>query len=370
MKRLAQRGEDSVKQVMTMYEDQLIPIYMLANRRGVSEFVAMNHYASNPELKIKTCFGSVDEWNHAVAAGNSAKKFVLDVSALVTLLFMDDDFWTTIDRDLIVSEGTYNRLQNVEAAQEDYIREGGWISSHEGQLSLASKNVEELKSEQDRVKRFVEEVGNNCRIESGVDLTEVPAKERQLYIDVVGQYNAETLLLAAREDHILWTDDLALACLARSELGCKRVWSQVVVSLFGGGRAADLNLKLFKYGYTFTRVSLNELKTAVEQAKWQVNSEPLSNILSVFSDGSVSPESIATLFGQFVKYIWQNTMEFTAQQIMLVVLGELSRRQLGTFIIAALPVDTIFGVDCVNAHKARMVIDRWLRTRIDNTPMF
>ena len=55
---------------------------------------------------------------------------------------------------------------------------------------------------------------------------------------------------------------------------------------------------------------------------------------------------------------------------MLVVLSELSRRQLGMFIIAALLVDTIFGLDCVNAHKARMFIDKWLRTRIDNTPMF
>jgi len=364
MQQMARRDEKSIEQIMAIYDSQLIPIYMLAISKSVTEFVVMHHYASHTELKIKTCFGSVDEWNYALSSANRTKKFVIDMTALVTLLFMEDDFWTEIVCELIISEGTYNRLKNIEAAQDVYVKNGGYLSSEKGQLQFVSKNVQQAKAEQERVKLFIEQVGKHCRIQSGVNLTTFPANERQIHIDTIGKYNAETLVLASSKEHVLWTDDLALACLANSEFGCKRVWSQVIVNLFGGEKAGELNLKLFKYGYTFTKIGLNDLKTAVEQARWQVNQEPLSEILSVFSDNDVSPESIGILLAQFIKYIWQNVTEITAQQITLVILNELSRRQFGLFIIKALPVDMIFGLDCVNAYKVRRVIDTWEKMRI------
>ena len=140
-----------------------------------------------------------------------------------------------------------------------------------------------------------------------------------------------------------------------------------MVEMINWEKSAELNLKLFKYGYTFTKTGLNDMKTAVEQSRWQVNQEPLSEILSVFSDDDVSPESIGSLFAQFVKYIWQNTTEFTAQQITLAALNQLSRRQLGNFVIQNLPIDVIFGLDCVNAGRVKEVISHWLRMNGNNT---
>jgi tetratricopeptide (TPR) repeat protein len=366
MKRLSKQGEKSNKEVMALYDTQFIPIYLLARHRGVSEFVVMSYYCSHPDLKIKTCFGLEDEWNFAVAAAMKTKTVVLDITALMTLLLMENDFWISIDREIVISEGTYNRLKDIEAAREDYIIEGGFVSWEKGRLLFVEKNVQQLKSEQDKVKRFIKLVGEHCHIRSGAALTTIPQSKRKLSIETIGQHNVESMVLATGKDCVFWTDDLTLGCIANLEFGCKRIWSQVLINLFGGEKKSELNVKLYAYGYTFSKIQLADLIAALESAKWQSNNKPFSDVLPVFSDNSISPESISRLFALFVKHVWQNTIEFTAQQIMLAVLNELSKRQFGFIIIKALPVDRIFGFDCINSYKVKKVINYWLRLRDNN----
>ncbi|MCK5269442.1 MAG: hypothetical protein KAJ46_01605, partial [Sedimentisphaerales bacterium] len=364
MKRLAQRDERGIKEIMAMYDQKIIPIYMLAKLRGVSEFVVMNYYGYHSELKIKTCFGTVDEWNHAVMAANNAERFVLDMTSLVTLLLLDDDFWTSLPNKLVISEETYNRLNNIEAAREDYTNEGGYVSCENEKLSFTPKNASQVKVEQERVKHFIEQVNKHCDIVSGISLAEISTAKRKILTDNIGQANAETIVLASRSGSVLWTDDLALACIANLEFGCKRIWSQIVINMLNKDIVPELNLQLYKYGYTFTKIGLGEFKQALAKSKWQVNKSPLEELISIFSDSSISTESIASLFANFIKYIWQNTTEFTAQQITLHTLNELSKRQLGFSIIKTIPIDALFGLDIINANKAMSAIRNWLRISV------
>jgi len=326
----------------------------------------MNHFRLYPELKIKTCFGPVDEWDYAVAVTHTATKIVLDLTALITLLFLEDDFWTNVDRELIISEGTFNRLKDIEPARDDYTAEGGWVSWEKGQLSVGAKKIQQAQLEHEKVKKFIEQVGEKCNIVNGAKLNEIETDKRKICIDTVGRANAETMVLASQNDSLLWTDDLALASLANFEFGCKRTWSQVIVYVFGGEKISNINIKLFRYGYIFTKIHLNELKSALEQSNWQINQAPLSEIISIFSDNDISQESIVPLFSNFIKYIWQNGNDFIAQQITIAVLNEFSKRQLGHFIIGVMPVDKIFGFDCVNAYKVSKVIRYWLRINAKN----
>jgi len=299
IKRVGQRDKKSIEQIMDMYDRQLIPIYMLAAHKRVSELVVMNHYRSYPKLRIKTCFGFADEWNYAVASANDSERLVLDMTALITLLFLENEFWINIPRELVISEGTYNNLKNIESAQDNYIYEGGFFSCEKGELSYASKDMQKARVEQKKVKDFIEQVGKHFKVESGINLTELSADRRKLMVDTIGQANAEAMILASQGNVVLWTDDLALACLARTEFNCKRTWSQVIINLFGREEASDLNLKLFMCGYNFTKIGINDLITAIEQSKWQVNKKPLSEVISIFSDNNISTESISVLLIQF-----------------------------------------------------------------------
>ena len=367
MKRLGQRDEKNIEKIILLYNNQLIPIYMLGKFKGVSEFITMNYLCARPELRIKTCFGALEEWNYAVNVANSSKEIVLDLTALITLLFMEDDFWTRINRNLIITEGTYNRLKNIEAVQEDYINEGGWLSFEKGNLIFTQKDIKQLISEQEKAKRYIELVGKYCRIESGINLTKLPVDKRKLLIDVIGQANAETIVLANKINAVLWTDDLALACIANPEFGCKRIWSQVVANLFGKEKTAELNINLYRHGYVFTKIDLNDLILALEKSKWQVNESPLKELIPIFSDSSISLGSITRLLANFIKYIWQNTTDFTAHQITLSILNEFSKRPSGILLIKAFPADLVFGLDCINANRVKDIIDNWLRiNNIDN----
>lgn len=364
IEKVLKRDKKGTEEIMSMYEQKLIPLHMLAEYKGVSEFVVMNLYASRPELKIKTCFGANEEWNHAVRFANNAKRVILDLTSLVTLLLLDDSFWKTLPFELAISEETYSNLKNIESLRNDYIYEGGSFSYSNGRIRLISNDLEVNKAEQERAKHFIEQVDKYFDVISGVSLVEMSADKRQPLIEVIGQANAGTLVLASQENAILWTDDLALACIGNSELGCNRIWTQVVINLLDEIKKSELSLRLYSYGYAFTKIGIEDLKLALEKSKWQVGNSPLKEVMAIFSGNNITIESIAPLLGNFIKYIWQNATEFTAQQITIETLNELSKRDSGIILIKAMPVNEIFTVDCINANKVKNLIDGWLRLRI------
>ena len=364
MKRLVERDNSTIEQAMEMYNTELIPIQMLAQIKHVSEFIVIHHYATCPELKMKTCFGSQDEWNSALISVGKCSNIVLDITALITLLLLDNDFWGKVDKNLIVSQGTFDCLNKIEIVQDDYCSEGGWISCPDGRLTIQNKDIERAKLEQERIKSFIENVKSKCQIESGIELIEMDAEIANTCFKAIGQANAEALSLASHDNNVLWTDDLAIACLAKSEFGCERVWTQCMVSLYAGYDAPALNLKLLQYGYAFTKIGLDDLKAALEQSSWQLNNDPFKSAIEVFSDNSITLGSICGLLANFIKYVWQNTTEFTAQQITLAIFNNISRRELGFLIIEMLPLDDIFGVDCISAYKVNNVRKDWLRLNI------
>jgi hypothetical protein len=73
---------------------------------------------------------------------------------------------------------------------------------------------------------FLDRLPSMVRIEPGHRLAEIDAEVRQTLIDLFGEDTAEAVAFAAREGAVLWTDDLAVAEIARSELGVRRIWSQ------------------------------------------------------------------------------------------------------------------------------------------------
>lgn len=359
--RLTQKDEEVTKKTLDAYRDKFIPISVLAECKGVSELIVMNHLISSPDLKIKTCFGAEEEWGYATLVINNHQTLVLDMTALMTLLFLDNDFWCGISRDLVITEGTYNKLKNIEVVQDEYLKDGGIAASNKGEFVFMPKDIQQSRLIQNKTKEFIKKVSKCCCVESGVVLTQIPVERRKLYIGTIGQANAETIVLAKRDNCLLWTDDLALSLIAKSEIGCDRVWTQVVVKSFVKEDASELNLSLFMNGYSFTKISLDEFKIALEKSSWQVDKEPFAKILPLFSDETISTESILNLFMQVIKYVWQNSTEFTAEQITIAVLKELSKRPIGKFIIRALPVGKLFGIDCINAQKVRRVINDWKR---------
>ena len=79
--------------------------------------------------------------------------------------------------------------------------------------------VEQNESYIRGLRHLVEVLEANCKVEPCEALAAMEPEERETLVNLLGQYGAETLLLAAVPGGVLWTDDLAQAGLARSEHG-------------------------------------------------------------------------------------------------------------------------------------------------------
>ncbi len=81
-----------------------------------------------------------------------------------------------------------------------------------------------------------------------------PAR-RQTLEQLFGRDGLESAVLALTPGNILWTDDLALADISKTELGTERVWSQAAIEglanrgLIDRSLADECHAKLLGFGY-------------------------------------------------------------------------------------------------------------------------
>jgi hypothetical protein len=86
----------------------------------------------------------------------------------------------------------------------------------------------------------------------------VRAERREALEQIFGREGLESAILALKPGSILWTDDLVLAEVAKSELGVERVWTQAVAEhlanrgLIDRSLADEVHAKLMGFDFQST----------------------------------------------------------------------------------------------------------------------
>jgi hypothetical protein len=189
---------------------------------------SLSHLASEGTLPIRCCKGTAEELEQAARAFANPGMIVIDPSALATLFF----------------SGQYEHLQLLpgkcvvcESALEEYLElqkkfanaAHGFAGKFKGKYLFQENDPQERQRQEQRLAKFLGKIRSLATMKSGENLAGVSPERREELISLFGQPTAESIAEAASTGAVLWTDDIAVAEVARERDRVeKRVWSSAL----------------------------------------------------------------------------------------------------------------------------------------------
>lgn len=129
----------------------------------------------------------------------------------------------------------------------------------------------------------------------------------------------DTILVASEPGNLLYSDDMYLRQLAKTEFQVNGVWSQVVLMHCLRTQRLEkreydrMTIKLACSHYYYTSIDAGALTEAARQAAWSP-SEPYRTVLKILSGQSTSDEnSAAGVATEFLHELWEQR-DVTRQQ--------------------------------------------------------
>ena len=373
LERMAEKRAKSVKKMEEVYRDNLCPIYLFSIAGGRSVIETVEHVIGGTNLSLRCCLGSDEEQEEAVRSFNAAKAVVLDCTSLVTLLLTES--YPALDKlpfEFLVTEGTLNELRSTPYMHGDPHTQAGSFSTN-GFVPTSAESIMKARS---ALQALIDLISARCQVQSGAVVASLKGEEREKLLKLFGEGALESMVLASQSESVLWTDDMATAALAKGQFGCRRVWSQFVFEYSANKGtlphdvADEIAVKLFGMRYYYVRPSVSIIMRAVEKSDGDIDRTPLRQVLDWFSDEKAKKDGQFMIAGGTLKSLWQTSLvDDTAQRITIRIMERLAQRPGGQNVINGLlhNIDAIFGLDVVNAARARQVIEAWLkgsRTRI------
>lgn len=231
-------------------------------------------------------------------------------------------------------------------------------------------NADSRSAQKQQIGDFISDLSSLAVIETGRRLADLDFEKRQMLIDLFGRPAAESIAFAALEDAVLWTDDLAVAEIAQSEFGVKRVWSQQLFYLsmvhedLSREDFNDLTLFLLQWRYCFTRLYVPTILQAGKRTHWNPDAQPLKSVLDWFRQKEITGSSLLQLCAEILRQVTkvaplihqrENTIRALIHSILRRPDGEQLAREFREH------CDDLFGIDVVNAEECK----RWIRDAIE-----
>jgi predicted nucleic acid-binding protein len=250
--------------------------------------------------------------------------------------------------------------------------EGGVLVKHGAGIALIPQTPSERA---ERVQSFTARI-NKVKSASGVlgcvELAKLDKERREVTIKALGEGGAESIVLAAKPGHLLWTDDSRLAGFAKNEHGVKSAWTQVVLQwaaqrgYISEQKFVTSTARLLGFGYSFTSPSLASLIAAAEIADWDRTRWPLSRALNQLGTESIHLRDAASLTVSFLERVYRESiLDERRRAITLALMDQLGNRPGGIQMVQAIKraVALAFGVNVLGAVAAVSTIDAWLKNR-------
>lgn len=365
--------------LLSIYRENPIPVVALAKAVGSSVLDAVAHIAGDQNLPFRCCRGTDDEVANAMnAIGDENVTIVADITALATLFVTE--LFRRIDRlpfRCAITEGTLEELRHQLMVESEFPSQGR-MGKHNDRYFLYESTEDQIAARRQKLQDFVNWIQNAAVVTDGLRLASIATNARHQIEELFGRATAETMAAASSPGHVLWTDDFAVADVARQMFSAKRVWTHILLRRFHeSGNVShevftDLTLSLLKNGFQFIPLDPPTFIAGAQQSHWDPSAQPLMAVCNWFANRDVKFEGIVALFAFALREVWRNAPLDHQRSKMTVSLCEsLLKRPDGADILRAFAqnMERIFGVDVINARRCREVIQDLLnRYKQDRIP--
>ena len=341
-----------------LYALTSMSIHGYAERVGLSDLHAVFSLAARPDAIIKCCQGSEEELDAALTAYHRANSIVLDLTAIATLCLLGGlDLLKTWARRFIVSQATLQELRSFQFEHNPALA---------GTLNRTGSDIASVDLE---LRGLADLIASICAIGDGAVLSTLTPHQREELTNHFGRHGAESVLLASRPGHVLWTDDRVLANVARNDFGVRRIWTQsalmarVQAGALEPAELATAGTRLAGWGYTFTTPSLETLMRAGALAGWDPNQFPLKQALDQFATDIVTMADAVILAAELIVHIYADARLRSTRTVLIArLLDRLAARRGGREAIEVLPrsLPLRFGLDVIGARELADAIRGWM----------
>ncbi len=356
------KREDLLKQAERTYADNSVPIHAVADRINLNDLQTVFILAQRPEAPLKCCTGSAEELEAALGAFERANAVVLDLTAIATLCMLGRlSLLPTWPRQFVISQSTLAELRRL-AFEDTLLRlPPGFSASVTGTGNDGKRADVQLKGLADALQSV-------CRVRDGAVLASIDNDRRERLIRFFGRHGAESIVIASMPGHVLWTDDMILADLAKTEFGVRRVWTEAALQAraqagnLDPAELATASTKLAGWGYSFTTPSIETLMRAGSVAVWNPDQFPLKQALDQFASESMNMSDAVRLAAELIVKMYND--QYLRGQRRIVssrLLDRLAKRPGGREAVEALPrsLPIRFGLDLIRARELSDVVRGW-----------
>ncbi|MGD0119684.1 MAG: hypothetical protein ABSD30_16575 [Candidatus Binatus sp.] len=356
------KREDLLKQAERTYADNAVPIHAVADRINLNDLQTVFILAQRPEAPLKCCTGSAEELEGALGAFERANAVVLDLTAIATLCMLGRlNLLPTWPRQFVISQSTLAELRRL-AFEDTLLRlPPGFSASITGTGNDGKRADVQLKGLADALQSV-------CRVRDGAVLASIDHDRRERLIKFFGRHGAESIVIASMPGHVLWTDDMILADLAKTEFGVRRVWTEAALQAraqagnLDPAELATASTKLAGWGYSFTTPSIETLMRAGSVAVWNPDQFPLKQALDQFASDSMNMSDAVRLAAELIVKMYNDQyLRGQRRTVTSRLLDRLARRPGGREAVEALPrsLPIRFGLDLIRARELSDVVRGW-----------
>ncbi len=361
------KREIFLKHAERVYASKPVPIHAVAEHINLNDLqtVTTSCLAQRPDAPIKCCTGAPEELEAALGAFERANAIVLDLTAIATLCMLGRlSLLPTWPRQFVISQSTLAELRRL-AFDDTLLRLPPLDFPHVDRLSASSDG----KPADIQLKGLADALQSVCRVRDGSVLASIDPDRRERLIGFFGRHGAESIVLASMPGHVLWTDDMILADLARTEFGVRRVWTEAALQAraqAGNLEPAELataSTKLAGWGYSYTTPSIETLMRSGSLAVWNPDQFPLRQGLDQVRDRPTMSVSDAVRLGaeMIVRIYSDSHLRGQRRNVTSRLLDRIATRPGGREAVEMLPrsLPIRFGLNIIHARELSDVVRGW-----------
>jgi tetratricopeptide (TPR) repeat protein len=345
-------------QLRDIYKTAAITLSMFGEKLGHGACDALFDLATDETDFVRCAYPNA--LPPAIASLGTKSTVVLDLVALTTLrlLGITRQVLTSGGFRFVVSAATRTELQELHANAR-FARPHGKMYYEGGQHYMSETTAEQSEREKAAFEEWMRTVESNTTVVSVPEVAALDPERRKSLEKIFGWEGLEAAFAALAPGRILWTDDLVLAEVARSELGVERVWTQAVVEhlanrgLIDRAVAEEAYAKLMGFNYQVTQFRGSVVVAALRVSNGSVDAFPMRQIMQVFAPLAADTANRNTALLMLGEFILKLSLEPFLPETKCVA----TKALLDTF-----PTDAatkrqldLFSVQCGNAMKLNPV---------------
>ena len=280
---------EAVCKLREIYKSTPITLHMYGEKLGHTAYDGLFDLAVSEDNFVQCAPPALGVLASAMGTLGSKSTVVLDIVALATLrlLGITRQVLTSGGFRFVLSAATYTLLQELRAKSR-FSTAHGTMYFQDGQHYMSETSDEQIEKAKAAFEEWIQYIEGNTTVVPVPEVAALDPERRKMLEEILGREGLEAALLALTPGNVLWTDDLVLAEVAKSELGVERVWTQALVEqlanrgLVDRATAEEAYAKLIGFDYRSTHFTGAVVVAALRASHGSVNGFPMQQMIQVF----------------------------------------------------------------------------------------